>query len=365
MLSQGLVIAIAISVGGMPVRLFPNILLLPAFGEFLADSKLNDGRFRIPDTRFRMQDSRFKKPVSSIRNPVSSFVLHRATMEDRSVFTLIELLVVIAIISILASLLLPALKNAKQMAKHSVCISQLRQHGVGHASYATDCDGFFPTFGGNPFDDFISRYISPVINLSQMDSQGGGSLYLTDYMKARIGTPQSLLAAIFYCPAIDWGRPGYPGYYIMDNPCGLGFDNPVPTGGGTMGYFFYTGRKMLNSTHSNLDTMVRHNDPNELLVTDALGGSDRDETGADYLRINGWATGGWFLNPHDGKETMSISMHKQSAHQVIADGSVLTFPSGKAVGTVLWGTMDFAWGEYTGPANTRGNGQYIRSKPLP
>ena len=59
-------------------------------------------------------------------------------------FTLIELLVVIAIIAILASMLLPALNQARETARGSACLARLRQQGTATQMYLGDHDGFYP-----------------------------------------------------------------------------------------------------------------------------------------------------------------------------------------------------------------------------
>ncbi len=53
-------------------------------------------------------------------------------------FTLIELLVVIAIIGLLVSILLPSLSNAKALARSAVCRSNLRNAGLGMATYQNE-----------------------------------------------------------------------------------------------------------------------------------------------------------------------------------------------------------------------------------
>lgn len=58
-------------------------------------------------------------------------------------FTLIELLVVIAIIAILAAILFPVFAQAKEAAKASVCLSNLKQLGLAEGMYANDNDDLF------------------------------------------------------------------------------------------------------------------------------------------------------------------------------------------------------------------------------
>jgi len=72
-------------------------------------------------------------------------------------FTLVELLVVVSIVSLLASLLLPALGKAKDTAKAIQCKSNLKQLGAGLFSYFTDYQEWIP-FGYDTNSSLYAGY---------------------------------------------------------------------------------------------------------------------------------------------------------------------------------------------------------------
>ncbi len=117
----------------------------------------------------------------------------------RSAFTLIELLVVIAIIAILAAILFPVFARAREKARTTSCLSNLKQIGLSLGMYIGDYDETWPTmqvFG--PCADYNSA------PWSCLGTYGGIASLLTPYVKN---------IQLFRCPSDSAATTTNPGDY--------------------------------------------------------------------------------------------------------------------------------------------------------
>lgn len=116
----------------------------------------------------------------------------------RTAFTLIELLVVIAIIAILAAILFPVFAQARESARQTTCLSNLKQIALATMMYAQDYDETYVPVGGTIEQAWPSTTTEPT-QMSRVTTNGvkpisGWSLNLLPYTKNR---------EIFQCPSMD------------------------------------------------------------------------------------------------------------------------------------------------------------------
>ncbi|OGV39855.1 MAG: hypothetical protein A2020_15665 [Lentisphaerae bacterium GWF2_45_14] len=204
-------------------------------------------------------------------------------------FTLIELLVVISIIAILASMLLPALKQSRDKAKEIQCLSNVRQCVMGSIQYAGDYYGFTPP-------TYVPLYTisGPNGSINNGDVRWAGMLYILGYISNK---------EIFTCPNdLAIAKEVYPAWQV----------------GQMQSMTYGLTRNDLNHLSTVFTDIYKERDPSQkILLTDAI-------YYMTYNSINKWVPASYILYysgaPASDTDRVPHLKHFGKANAAYADG---------------------------------------------
>ena len=216
-----------------------------------------------------------------------------------SAFTLIELLVVIAIIAILAAILFPVFAQAREKARQTACLNNMKQITLGLTMYAQDFDENLPL----PYADDINNWC------------GNGATW-----RQRI-VPYTKNTQIFVCP--DYKKVGGindSGDCVAGTAHGLASPNAGTWQVSNPPAIAYTGNYGVNAFYSEAYDLGL---PANLTPTTALTNLARVQSPADTFLVSENTDGDWTVEPEDSQESAQANTQTNFAGNEPAERSTL------------------------------------------
>jgi prepilin-type N-terminal cleavage/methylation domain-containing protein/prepilin-type processing-associated H-X9-DG protein len=217
----------------------------------------------------------------------------------RAGFTLIELLVVIAIIAILAAILFPVFAQAREAARKTQCISNLKQIGTAMQMYVQDYDEVYPP----------SNY-----RIYNADGSQGNFLWysmLEPYVKIGFSGSSNTLsnstrASIWVCPSFRTSYPdgiaastperSYAGNAILMPPMGWGRPEPFPPVVSVASVQYSSQRVLVSPSRGGAVWTLADQGNSEGVDVNYRVARFRHNGGANYLLTDGHAK--WYKGPN-------------------------------------------------------------------
>ena len=207
-------------------------------------------------------------------------------------FTLIELLVVIAIIAILAAILFPVFARAREKARQTSCLSNLKQLGLATIAYAQDYDEMLPPLRAGAYCD-ASR---------------------TNGLAVHVIYPYVKNAQVYICPS-------------RKNPAGICGNCSVASRAqiSRSSYAFGCGLKA-PGTSNGLDTALIRRPAEMFMIGDSRGG-------------NYWRP----ANDQTGCDTGELDVHNGGINVAFCDGHAKWVKKERAHGPKAWINAYLPW----------------------